>query len=435
MVSRNITLEKSQRLEHLPFRYNNSLMQSPVRYSMLERRTLYKLSEEIKKRFKEMGLSVRENWKNLIFRLTNEDLAIIGGDKHINRTYEVICDLSEKAILQYYENEEGQLILAYFHWIDGFHYNTDTHDYSIRVSPELFDYVVNLTKKFTTLDLNVALRLKSKYSQKLYEMGCMFDSGQQFFEQDAPHRALKKRVVQVSVENLRYIFGLTEIRDPKTHKQVYKEKYKKFEQFRRFVIEQAQTELYGLYKEHKCNVWFDYLLGKRSGRGRNGGSPKKIFFFFYTYDFPKSFDVNEDHPFVEGEEPLNPFVDEPKAEVVSKPAIKYAVHKVKEKKSSYTTSSWNAMGAETCRVLVKALLDEYLHPMEVEYYLMHIEKEQRECADSYAQVMQVIHEKLHQPKFENGSAAYRHKCLVDYAFQKNLKEYGWSIPPMNRHNK
>lgn len=435
MVSRNITLEKSQRLEHLPFRYTNSLMQSPVRYSMMERRTLYKLSEEIKKRFSEMGLSVRENWKNLIFKLTNKDLAIIGGDKNINHTYEVIYELSEKAILQYYENKKGQLVLAYFHWIDGFQYNTDTNDYSIRVSPELFDYVVNLTQKFTTLDLNVALRLKSKYSQKFYELGCMFDSGQQFFEQTAPHRALKNRVVQMSVETVRYILGLTELRDPKTRKIVYKEKYHRYEQLRRFVIEQAQAELYGLYREKKCNVWFDYLPCERSGRGRNGGAPKKIFFFFYTNDFPKSLIEEEDHPYKIGDTPLVPFKEETKVLKDKKPDAKPAASIIKDKKSAYSPSTWIAMGAETCRMLVKALLDEYLHPMEVEYYLMHIDREQRNCPDSYSQVMQVIHEKLHQTKFEKGSPSYKHKCLVDNAFQKNLKEYGWSIPPMNHKGK
>ena len=47
------------------------------------------------------------------------------------------------------------------------------------------------------------------------------------------------------------------------------------------------------------------------------------------------------------------------------------------------------------------------------------------------QVMQVIHEKQNQPKFQQSSKKYQQKCLIDFVFPKNLKVYGWHIDPIN----
>ena len=63
---------------------------------------------------------------------------------------------------------------------------------------------------------------------------------------------------------------------------------------------------------------------------------------------------------------------------------------------------------------------------------MKIDEEQARCRDSYAQVIQVIYEKLQQPKFQQGTKAYKRKCLVEFVFTKNLLNYGWSIVPNHK---
>ena len=61
--------------------------------------------------------------------------------------------------------------------------------------------------------------------------------------------------------------------------------------------------------------------------------------------------------------------------------------------------------------------------------MKQIDKEQKCCRDSYAQVIQVIYEKQQQPKFQQGTKAYKRKCLIEFVFTKNLLNYGWSIQP------
>ena len=56
MTKRIYTLIENGGINGSPFSFSNLLMRSPLRYSMMERRFLYKLSEAIKMRYEQMGL-------------------------------------------------------------------------------------------------------------------------------------------------------------------------------------------------------------------------------------------------------------------------------------------------------------------------------------------------------------------------------------------
>ena len=49
--------------------------------------------------------------------------------------------------------------------------------------------------------------------------------------------------------------------------------------------------------------------------------------------------------------------------------------------------------------------------------------------------MQVIQEKEQQPKFKSGTKVYKHNNIVKFALQENLKEFGWSLSPMQKQRK
>ena len=170
MTRRIITLIENGGMGKCSFSFNNLLLQSPLRYTMMERRFLYKLAEAIKIRYEKMGLLVRENWDSLVFSMNDKDLAMVGGNTNVVRTYKTIRSLAQKSIIQYHQNAEKQVVVDYFHWIDAFSWNTSTNDYTVRVSPELYEYVISLTKNFTVLNLHTAILLESKYSQKFYEI-------------------------------------------------------------------------------------------------------------------------------------------------------------------------------------------------------------------------------------------------------------------------
>ena len=414
MAIRRITLIKNGDVGKCSFSFSNLLLRSPLRYTMMERRFLYKLSEAIKMRYEEMGLTMRDNWQNLVFNMTDRDLASVGGNTNVMRTYKTVRSLAQKAIVQFHENEDKQLVVDYFHWIDAFRWNTSTNDYMVRVSPELYDYVINLTKSFTVLNLHTAILLESKYSQKFYEICCLYSGDFRFIDPTTPDETYKKRVLKMSIEAFRFTFGLSELHDPKTGELLEKEKYQRFKTMVEKVILPAQRELYALYKNHLCDVWFDFEVPDRYGRGRNG-SPKNLRFYIYSREFPKSNDAEMDRPWQEGDVMLFPYEET---------ALKKA-----PKKKIFKQTDWLSLDGEFQRDTVRRLLKSYLDNDAADYYITRIDEEQRQSNDTYSQVIQVIYEKQKQAKFQQGTKKYKQKCLIDFVFAQNLKEYGWSIPP------
>lgn len=414
MAIRRITLIENGDLGKCSFSFSNLLLRSPLRYTMMERRFLYKLSEAIKMRYEEMGLTMRDNWQNLVFNMTDRDLASVGGNTNVMRTYKTVRSLAQKAIVQFHENEDKQLVVDYFHWIDAFRWNTSTNDYMVRVSPELYDYVINLTKSFTVLNLHTAILLESKYSQKFYEICCLYSGDFRFIDPTTPDETYKKRVLKMSIEAFRFTFGLSELHDPKTGELLEKEKYQRFKTMVEKVILPAQRELYALYKNHLCDVWFDFEVPDRYGRGRNG-SPKNLRFYIYSREFPKSNDAEMDRPWQEGDAMLFPYEEK---------ALKKA-----PKEKIFKQTDWLSLDREYQRDTVRRLLKSYLDNDAADYYITRIDEEQRQCNDTYSQVIQVVYEKQKQAKFQQGTKKYKQKCLIDFVFAQNLKEYGWSIPP------
>lgn len=414
MAIRRITLIENGDVGKCSFSFSNLLLRSPLRYTMMERRFLYKLSEAIKMRYEEMGLTMRDNWQNLVFNMTDRDLASVGGNTNVMRTYKTVRSLAQKAIVQFHENEDKQLVVDYFHWIDAFRWNTSTNDYMVRVSPELYDYVINLTKSFTVLNLHTAILLESKYSQKFYEICCLYSGDFRFIDPTTPDETYKKRVLKMSIEAFRFTFGLSELHDPKTGELLEKEKYQRFKTMVEKVILPAQRELYALYKNHLCDVWFDFEVPDRYGRGRNG-SPKNLRFYIYSREFPKSNDAEMDRPWQEGDVMLFPY-----EETALKKAPKEKILK---------QTDWLSLDEEFQRDTVRQLLKSYLDNDAADYYITKIDEEQRQSNDTYSQVIQVVYEKQRQAKFQQGTKKYKQKCLIDFVFAQNLKEYGWSIPP------
>ena len=414
MTRRLITLLEHGGMGKCSFSFNNLLLRSPLCYTMMERRFLYKLAEAIKIRYEKMGLKVRENWDSLVFNMTDKDLAMVGGNTNVVRTYKTIRSLAQKSIIQYHQNNEKQLVVDYFHWIDAFRWNTSANDYTVRVSPELYEYVINLTKSFTVLNLHTAILLESKYSQKFYEICSLYSGDFRFIAPSTPHEVYKKRVIKMSVDAFRFTLGISELCDPRTGEVIEKEKYQRFKTMVEKVVLTAQKELYELYQIHKCNVWFDFEVPDRYGRERSG-SPKSLRFYIYSREHPKSKDSSLDRPWQEGDVPLWPYEEKSKKAEPAKKEIKQ--------------TDWLQLDTDYQRDLIRQLLNSYFDTDEAAYYLQKIDNEQQRSRDTYSQVIQVLYEKQKQPKFDKGTKRYKQKCIRDFVFAINLKEYGWSIEP------
>lgn len=405
-------------IHHEKIRWSNELINSPMCYSLLERRVMYYLTGEVKRKFVEKGLGVPENWKELIFYLYDKDIGDIGGRKNVPRTYEALCALGGKVYSVCYKDDKGHAIIGKIHWVDSFFYDKQNNRYAVRVSPEIMKYLINLTRDFTSFDIGTAMKLKSRFSQKMYEICCEYGGKFRYYDitEQQIGNMYKERVLPISMDSFRALFNLNEVRDNRTGKILVPFTYRDYSDIRRNILEYAQKELYGLYMSNASDLWFDFQAGPKTGIG---GKISSIIIYIYTREHPKR---GEQRPWKKGDDPLIPFEMETIPETRKTPYQK--LH----------SNMW--YGLEDLDRVVCQLLSRYLTKKEVAYYMRKISDQARNCTDCYTQVIQVIQEKENQKKFMNGTKQYKRNNIMDYVLRKNLLDYGWTIePPTNRKDR
>ena len=274
------------------------------------------------------------------------------------------------------------------------------------MSPEVMPYLINLTKGFTKFNARTALSLKSKYTQKFYELCCEYSGDFRYQRANPDDRAFKKNVLPVHIETLRRLFGIDDQIDERTGKIKVKGKYANFTNFKRNVVSVAQEELYELYHSGNSEVWFDCVPFQRTGR-----KVTAVVLFIYSKENPKQ---GLPKIWQEGDEALNPYEDFPGT-------------KLQEAKPTTPVSSGND-SVPSLLQKVRIKLSPYLEDNEISYYIDFIRNSGWLDYESCMQVIQVIEEKERQPKFKGGTKSYKKKSITHYALQENLKEFGWSIP-------
>ena len=380
------------RIRHEKARWSNLLISAPIGNTLLERRILYFLTLLIKRKFTERGLGVPENWKELYFYLSEADLAQIGGIKNINYTYSVLCEIGKKFFPFHYYDKSGNKILGRMHWIDYFEFDKESRLYKMRVSPEIMPYIIDVNESFTTFDVGVALALKSKYTQKMYEFCCQHSGDFQYADKESLSLDYnyKKRVIPLKMSDFRRMFNLDEKRDQKTGKVQSKASYR-----------------------------FDFQQGDRKGLG---GKVDQVFIYVYTKEHPKE---GQESPWKKGDKPLSPY------------AISHEETKKLAPKQKLQSNSFYDIDDDMKCQLVKRLLEKYFDNEDLTYYMNAFKREAKLCRDTWIQVIQVIQEKESQPKFRDANKNYQRKNLKDFVFKVNLLDFGWSVapPPMQKQYK
>ena len=407
------------RIRHEKVRWSNLLINAPIANTLLERRILYFLTILIKRKFEEKGLGIPENWKELYFYLNESDLAAIGGSKNINYTYGVLCEIGKKFFPIHYLDKSGGLVVGRMHWIDYFEYDRKSRCYKVRVSPEIMPFIIDVNESFTTFDTGIALALKSKYSQKMYELCCEYSGNYQYVDKESVSfgYSYKKGVIPMKMNIFRRLFNLNETRDQKTGIVKSKSSYTCYTDIRKNILEVAQKELFEMYEIGACDAWFDFQSGKRIGLG---GKVDLIYIYVYTREHPKK---ENSRPWGKGDIPLSPFT-----------SAYNETKKLTPSQKIHANSMYN-LDDEIKSYVVKQYLEKYFDEEDLTYYMNAFKKEAMTCNEAWIQVIQVIQEKENQLKFRKGNRSYQSKNLKEFVFKENLKNYGWSVEPPERKKK
>lgn len=233
MEEKDITLSQS-----------NALTQSRYDFSRIEKNVVYHIIQKVRQDYVE-GTMQRDLWQNMYVYIKNADLVKITNEKHTKEAKAALKSLRHRDIE--IEDEHGN-------WLDvGFinyaKYNAKSKTYEVEVSKEIMPHLVELAQCFTSYSLTVVVSLKSKYSQRIYELCCQYRERGVFF---------------LDQERLRKVMKL-------------EDKYPQNQDFKRFVLDVAYNELKEAYDAEQSDLWFEVMS---KGRGKN----VRYYFKIHTRD-------------------------------------------------------------------------------------------------------------------------------------------------------
>lgn len=217
---------------------SNVLTESRYNFSRIEKNCLYKIIEKVRHDYVE-GSIQKDLFENMYVNIGSSDLADITDEDHTKQAMTALRSLHRRTID--IEDAEGNWLLCGF--INYAKRNAKTKTYEVEVSKEIMPYLVELARNFTAYSLTVAMALKGKYSQRIYELCCQYRNR---IEKDG-FAGFHKTQAQ-----LREMFCLEKT-------------YLDNKDFNARVIESARKELKEMFDKGQCDLYFDVNI---KGRGK-----------------------------------------------------------------------------------------------------------------------------------------------------------------------
>jgi plasmid replication initiation protein len=140
--------------------------------------------------------------------------------------YTQIPQITKNLMKKVFEIQEGKKIIQTA-WLSSAIYEKGSGMVTLKFSPDLKPYMLQLKEKFTQYQLSNILSMKSKYSPRIYEILKCNEFKQQGY-------------IEIEIEELRKLLKTEKI-------------YPKYNDFKRKIIEQAQKEL-----REKTDISFDF---------------------------------------------------------------------------------------------------------------------------------------------------------------------------------
>lgn len=220
----------------IPIAQANALTESRYDFNRIEKNALYSIIKEVRRVYVEQPTE-QKAYANMQICISESVLSEIADDKHRAQAKAALINLRKRDVT--IEKEDGSWFnCGFINWVE---FNASQKVYEVEVSSMIMPYLVDLARRYTVYSLTVAIALKSKWAQRFYELCCQYrnhlENGTPTFHKD--------------VKQLRKMF-------------VLEDNYPLLTDFKRRVLDKAQSELKEAYENGQCDLWFEY---EQSGRG------------------------------------------------------------------------------------------------------------------------------------------------------------------------
>lgn len=208
----------------------NPLTEARYDFSKTEKNAYYCVVRQVRKDYIEDG---KKEFDNMVIEIKESVLDEIADNDHRADARKALINLRKKDID--IDNKDGSWFNCGF--INWSKFIAKRKVYQLEVSSQLMPFLVELADRYTEYSLTVAISLKSKWSQRFYELCCQYQKQEFFFK---------------TIEQLRYMFCLEDA-------------YKQNQDFKRYVIDVAEKELKETFENGQCDLWFETM---KEGRGK-----------------------------------------------------------------------------------------------------------------------------------------------------------------------
>ena len=203
---------------------SNVLTQARYELSVMEKRAVYLIIKEVRRKFVLTDEGQRDLFDDLIIYLNRNELDE-SSNKNGDLMYKSLTQLRKRDIT--INDNDFFLNVGFINYSE---HKKGEGKIQIQVSNKILPYLVELSKEYTEYSLTVAISLKSQWSQRFYEYCSQFKNTGGF---------------KVSINDLR-------------EKLKIENKYEKYASLKKRVIETAQKELKDLYEKGQCDLYFNY---------------------------------------------------------------------------------------------------------------------------------------------------------------------------------
>jgi plasmid replication initiation protein len=209
---------------------DNRLTTSRYELTLIEKRIFYYIIKEVRSKY---NTGQRDLFDDLILNIKVSDLCKeVNQEDNKKETRKALEKFRSRNFTYANEDEDDWLTCGFINYA---HIKKGIAE--VQVSHKLMPFLVELSSQYTAYSLHVAMSLKSKWSQRMYEL-CQKWQGTDGF--------------RISVDDLRKAF-------------ILEEKYNRYALLNERVLQVAKRELKELYDLGQCDVYFEFTE-ERVGR-------------------------------------------------------------------------------------------------------------------------------------------------------------------------
>lgn len=214
---------------------SNELIQARLDWSTLEHRVTLHLISQIRKEDSEF------RYQTVRIKDINE-MTGSSSQALYTRAVEICESLIDQKVRIKREEASGERKYTVYNLLSSCEYIEGSGEIRARFNQDMKPFLLNLSKRFTRYRLQFAMRLRSVYAIRFYELMKMREG---------------LKVMRISIDRLREMLAV-------------ENKYTRFTDLKRNVIEPARREV-----RETCDVYFTYKVE------RDGRSPVRLLLFFH----------------------------------------------------------------------------------------------------------------------------------------------------------